>query len=274
MHIDWNGQPGIGAYDQSDNYKAEERKKAFYNDEYKLHVEFPFRNLGENLYKNAPFDVFKSELENTLYSSWDTIKHNVILNWVEVENAADNYGVALFTDHTTSYLQTEELPLGLTVQYVGKALWGRNYRIHGPTHIRYALLPHAKNWQDAAVEFASAAWSEPLIGHFIESPNSSQQISLFETSDKNLHVSAVTVNGTDLFVRFYNTSSENEHPEIHWNCSADAMELVDLNGEKISFLQPEKSTHGYEVTKLVIPQFGFQTIKLTNARVNKSLNHD
>ncbi|WP_286845021.1 glycoside hydrolase family 38 C-terminal domain-containing protein, partial [Proteiniphilum sp. UBA5346] len=107
LHIDWDGQPRIGAYDQDDNYEATDRNKAFYNDDYKLHVRFPFNGIDRKIYKNAPFDVTESQLDNTLYSSWDSIKHNVILNWVDIIGQEQDYGVALFSDHTTSYLQSD-----------------------------------------------------------------------------------------------------------------------------------------------------------------------
>lgn len=267
LYIDWSGQPGIGAYEQTDSYKAEDREKAFYNDKYKLHLQFPLKGVGEKLFKNAPFDVCESQLKNTIYSSWDSIKHNVILNWVDVESANNNYGVALFTDHTTSYLQTKELPLGLTVQYVGTALWGRNYRIHQPTHISYALLPHGDNWEDANVESESSSWNEPLIGRFVPNPNEKLQQVLLEVADKNLHVSSVNVDGEDLIVRFYNTSSQNKKQKVFWNCKVDRMELVDLNGNVLSPVQVEKEKDGRLLTKLALPQFGFQTIKLTKAKL-------
>ncbi len=270
LHIDWNGRPGIGAYDQSRNFKAEERQKAFYNDNYKLHIEFPLNGLGEKLYKNAPFDVCESRLENTLYSSWDSIKHNVILNWADVENAAKDYGVALLTDHTTSYLQTKEMPLGLTVQYIGKGLWGRDYSVHGPTHIHYALFPHTGNWEQADIEFASAAWNEPLVAEFVENSKEAQ-FSLLETLDKNLLVSSLKIDGEDLYVRFYNTSSKDKKQQVIWNCTAEKIELVDLNGKTISSLQPEKEKNGQLKTSLSLPQFGFQTIKLLKVKLNKSV---
>lgn len=266
--IDWESQPGIGEYSQKTGYKAEDRKKAFYNDEYKLHLQFPLRDLAEKLFKNAPFDVCESKLSNTTYSSWDSIKHNVILNWVDAESVSGDYGVSLFTDHTTSYLHTPEMPLGLTVQYVGHGLWGRNYTLHGPTRISYALLPHSGNWEKAGVELSSAGWNEPLLGGFNSRPEKKGQFSLLQSPDKNLLVSSVTVSGSDLLVRFYNASSEKGLQEVYWNCMADKMEIVDLDGNTISLLLCEKKSNGQLLTKLSLPQFGFVTIKLTKVKLD------
>ena len=268
LEIDWEGQPGIGEYNQSQNYKAEERQKAFYNDAYKLHVEFPFDSLGSRLFKNAPFDVCESQLPNTVYSSWDSIKHNVILNWVDVANASNDRGVALFSDHTTSYLQTNDLPLGLTVQYIGKGLWGRNYQVEGPTRISYALLPHTDNWDKACLEAESNSWGQPLIGKLTNLADQQTSWSLLDVADKCLEVSSVIVRGDDLYVRFFNTSATNDKQKVSWNCSADQIEKVDLSGKVLSTILPVRGEKGMLNTSLTIPKFGIQTIKLTRVKAN------
>ena len=72
--------------------------------------------------------------------------------------------MALLADHTTSFAHGPDHPLGLTLQYSGVGLWGRNYSLRGPTEIRYGLLPHAGDWQKADLWTASTAWNEPLVG--------------------------------------------------------------------------------------------------------------
>src|SRR5690606_23077090 len=143
--------------------EAVDRDKAFYNDKYKLLALFPLNLDEQKVYKNAPFDVAESKLEDTFFDRWDSIKHNVIVNWVDVTDAADAHGVALFSDHTTSYAHGAEHPLGLNLQYSGRGLWGRHYRITGPSQIHYALVPHTGKWDDAAIWTESTKWNEPLI---------------------------------------------------------------------------------------------------------------
>ena len=265
LHIDWDGQPGMGAYDQSRNYRATDRNKAFYNDKYKLHLEFPLEGVGDRLFKNAPFDVTESVLENTLFSSWDSLKHNVILNWVDLTDRAGKKGVALFTDHTTSYLQHEELPLGLTVQYTGKALWGRNYRLHGPTEIRYALLPHSGDWEKGMVQQESNSWNEPLIARFTNKPVSMDK-SLMEIIGKHMELSSVVVEDDALIVRFYNSSSDNKSQTILLNCAVDSIEQIDLKGDKIADVTYTKRKSNQLSIEISIPQFGFQTLKIKGVR--------
>jgi len=265
LHINWTNPKGIGAYDNDKNYRNEDYAKAFYNDEYKLHLRFPFNGIGDKLFKNAPFDVCESKLDNTIYSTWDSIKHNVILNWVDVTNNSKNFGVALFSDHTTSYLQTNDLPLGLTVQYIGKALWGRNYIPHGPTKIKYSLLPHNNDWMEAGVQAASDSWNEPLSGHLIEGIPERNTFSFMEIQGKGLELSSMTVNGNDLYVRLFNSSNNSEHPII-FKCTAQKVELVDLNGNTIAPIQMKYEKNGLHGV-INIPQFGFQTIKLSQPKI-------
>ncbi len=132
VKINWRGNPGIGAYSQAANYRAEAYRKAFYNDSFKLQVLFPL-NLPQQQprSKNAPYDVTESRLDNTFFNSWDSIKNNVILHRADVTGG--KAGLALLTDHTTSYLHGKDYPLGFTLQYIGKALWGRDYKTGGPT---------------------------------------------------------------------------------------------------------------------------------------------
>jgi alpha-mannosidase len=266
LEIKWDQAPGIGAYDHENNYRNEDYAKAFYNDAYKLHLRFPFKNMGSRLFKNAPFDVCESRLDNTVYSSWDSIKHNVILNWVDVTDASKKNGVALFCDHTTSYLHTDDLALGLTVQYIGKALWGRNYITHGPTRIKYALLPHAGDWIGADIQAESNYWNEPLVARMVDAPPAEQQRSLLEFQDKGLEVSSIIVKGQDVYVRFFNISGRKNH-QISWNCSAERIELVNLNGNITGSLTHDKKNTKIQ-TDIFIPQFGFQTVKLTKAKMN------
>ena len=263
LRIDWDGQPGIGAFDHGENYKAEDRVKAFYNDKYKLHLEFHLNVPGDKLYKDAPFDVCESQLDHTLYTSWDSLKHNVILNWVDVTHPGEDFGIALFSDHTTSYLQTEDLALGLTVQYIGKALWGRNYIVHGPTTMEYALFPHEGDWERGYVQKANYEWNEPFIADFSNHPGSSPEKTILELNDPNFQVTSMIVQDESVIVRFYNSCSQSQRKNITWNCNILKIEQVDLQGNTMAEIPLTKDKSGQLVTELTLPQFGFQTLKLT-----------
>jgi alpha-mannosidase len=136
--IDWHGSPGIGEdFKQSAGFQAVDDHKAFYADHYKLLALFPVNLQEQQLYKNAPFDVTQSRLEDTFFNTWSGIKNNVLLNWVDVFDATNQVGLALLSDHTTSYAHGTNYPLGLTLQYSGIGLWGRDYSLCGPTEVNY-----------------------------------------------------------------------------------------------------------------------------------------
>jgi alpha-mannosidase len=261
--IDWQGNPGIGQdYNQTGKWKAEHLKKAFYNDRYKLSARFPLNLKQQKLYKNAAFDVLESKLANTYFNTWDSIKNNIIVNWVDVTQHDDELGMALLTDHTTSYSHGEDGALGLTMQYSGMGLWGRNYSINGPTEIKYALLPHAKKWDKADLWTHSLKWNEPMQ---VVSNSDNESGYLFRLSKTGYEVSSVQMDAGTLTVRIFNASGAAGPvylvPAIRGARPATAT-VVELNGKQIADLPLEKTPAGQKAFKLEIPAFGISTIKL------------
>jgi alpha-mannosidase len=264
LTIDWKGSPKIGAYSQDKRYEAKEYAKAFYNDKYKLQVRFPFRNIGQRIFKNAPFDVCGSELKNTYYDSWDSIKHNVILNWVDVADSGCKAGAALFTDHTTSYINNgTELPLGLTVQYAGRALWGFNYGVDGPTHIRYALLPHEGRWDDFGVQRQSAEWNEPLFAFVEKGKPVSIGRSLLEIETDGVELSSLTAVDGAVFVRLYNAEAEENKAALRLGLCPEKIELVELNGKTAGAVKREAVSENLVRIEFDLPRYAFKTLRLS-----------
>lgn len=261
--IDWQGNPGIGQdYNQKVPWKAEHLKKAFYNDNYKLSALFPLNLKQQKLYKNAAFDVLQSKLKNTYFNTWDSIKNNIIVNWIDVTQNDDEAGMAVFTDHTTSYSHDEDGTAGLTLQYSGMGLWGRNYSVTGPSEIKYSLLPHAKRWDEANLWTKSLTWNEPLqlMAGQDKFPASASLISL---SEQGYEVSSVQMEGSELTFRVFNASGK--HNQVTFTIdlpTAKQAELVELNGKIIQNLDLRKQRTGKQIFSLAIPEFGLRTIKL------------
>jgi len=261
LDIKWKGNPGIGEYKQQNNTK--ENRRAFTNDRYKLSLLFPAALENRQLYKDAPFDVCKSKLKNTFFGAWDSIKHNIILRWVDVVQQDEKYGLALFSDHTTSYLHGEDYPLGLTVQYSGKGLWGRNYDITEPTHIRYALLPHAGKWDDAQIWTASACWNETLIPCLPDESISPKSESFIRTDQPGYEITTVYKEGdSTLYCRIFNAEVKEGKGKIFFKFPIKKLEEVRLNGEVISTLAVN-TKDSQTVVDMDIPRMGLKTIKIT-----------
>ena len=263
LNIDWQENAGgIGAYSQYKNYVPEVPQKAFYNDKYKLHIRFPLRKVGSRIFKNAPFDVCESKLDNTYYDSWDAIKHNVILNWVDAADKGGDIGVALFSDHTTSYLNSDELPLGLNVQYIGRGLWGRDYTVKDSTHLRYALLPHEGIWEKANINSYSEGWNKPFVTGFIDPGSGMANRSIVDIVTDGVQLVSTYIDSDSTYLRLFNAEAETDEVVVDLSVPFDAIELIELNGKLIDSITPVNVNSGNQQIKLEIPRFGVRTIRL------------
>ncbi|MET3977481.1 alpha-mannosidase [Mucilaginibacter sp. UYP25] len=265
VNINWKGNPGIGQATPPNTYRLDNPEKAFYNDKEKLLAYFPLNLSQQNVYKNAPFDVTESKLNNTFFTRWDSIKNNIILNWVDVTDQDNQYGMALFTDHTTSYAHGENFPLGLNIQYSGLGLWGKDHSITGPTTINYALVPHAGKWDKAAIQQQNNEWNEPLSVAALSSVPTSSGKSLVKVPF-GYEISAVNFDGNDMMVRLFNTGAANVKSKVTFNCKADKIVLSELNGKSVETMVAKKTKNGETSISIAMPKFGIRTIRLVNAK--------
>ena len=259
LTIDWKENVGIGEYQQLKDDWRENPRRAFYDDRYKLNVLFPVELESPQLYKDAPFDVCESRHGNTFFNSWDKIKHNVILNWVDLVQQDGQYGFTLLSDHTTSYSFGEDFPLGLTAQYSGIGLWGVDYTITQPTKMRFAILPHQGKWDDALITTESYRWNEPLIyslHHDIEQ----REKSLIETENAAYEITAAKMDGNDIIVRLFNAAGDKTPQKITFNFPFIHIDEIDLNGNIIE----ENITGTSEIQSIAVsmPRFGIKTYQI------------
>ncbi|WP_221452825.1 glycoside hydrolase family 38 C-terminal domain-containing protein [Mucilaginibacter sp. FT3.2] len=263
LNISWKGNPGIGEDTKPGTYKLELPAKAFYDDRNKLLALFPLNLQRQKVYKNAPFDVTESKLDNTFYTRWDSIKNNVIHTWVDVTGDNDKYGMALLTDHTTSYAHGENFPLGLDIQYSGMGLWGRNYTIDGPTAIHYALIAHTGKWDKAGIWADATQWNEPLIVASGK-PTYARGRSLIKVDDRDIEITSVQFDGSDMLVRFFNAGPAKQIKAIV-DCNADSAELIELDGRVKHVLPLTRQTATGKASGFSMQKFGIRTVRFINA---------
>lgn len=266
VKIDWKGNPGIGELTAPGTYRSTTYKKSFYNDKEKLLALFPLNLKEQKVYKNAPFDVLQSRLKNTFFTTWDSIKNNIILNWVDVTDGNDNYGMALLTDHTTNYTHGEDFPLGLTLEYSGVGLWGRNYSITGPTNVHYAIIPHKGKWDKSGIWTEGTKWNEPLLTKVSDAKpvDGGSYKSLVNVSSTGFDVTAMKVEGNDINIRVFNAEGDSTPYKIIFDGKATKAELVELDGRKKQELVIQKDAPGKTILTVAMPRFGIRTIKLYN----------
>ncbi|PPL04528.1 alpha-mannosidase [Parapedobacter indicus] len=266
VFIDWQRNEAIG--EAGIPFSAENPRKAFYDDRYKLLVCFPAAISDQQIYKDAPFDVTKSQLENTYFNRWDEIKHNILLNWVDLGSNSKDNSLALFTDHTTSYVHGSDHPLALTLQYSGRGLWGRDYTITGPTDISYSLLPHAGQWDDDRIWTRSERTNEPLVATLVDAgADDVAQQSYFSIEDHAYELVSMEMKGADLYIRLFNAQSDEANKQITFGGKADKIAWVELSGEVSE--QAKYATAEDHATAITahIPRFGIRTLKLSNVKI-------
>lgn len=267
LKINWQNKPGIGdGYKQHGGYRSEDNRKAFYDGAGKLLTMFPLNLSQQKVYKNAPFDVTESKLDNTFFKGWDSIKNNVLLNWIDVTDGAEKYGLALFTNHTTSYEHGNNFPLSLTTQYAGVGLWGRDYDVTGPTEIGYAILPHTGKWDKSNVWQSNTAWENPMSATVFQSHalKENSKKSLISFSGQGLEIPAMLMYGNDLVVRLFNPQNTAAKQTITFDGFAESIDLVELNGTTKQHLLPSKNTTKQMITDITVPKFGIRTLRLKN----------
>jgi len=262
LKINWEENIGIGI-NTDKKFRKNPVKKAFYDDRGKLLTIFPLNLEGQKLFKNAPFDVMESKLENTFYDSWDGIKNNMIVNWVDVTDKDEKYGFALFSDHTTTYTHDKDFPLGLNLQYSGAGLWGKNYTIDGPSEINYSIIPHRGNWQEAQIWKKNRDWDEPLRAKFLEDEPQQFSASFLNFEKQDWELTSVEQRGNEIYMRIFNPSSNSQQGKVNFKFNPGTIALVELNGDQKELIEVSKNKENYQV-EISIPQFGFRTLKLSN----------
>jgi alpha-mannosidase len=261
LQIDWQKNMAIGSNYKQQDYKAEEYRKAFYEDRQKLLLTFPLDLKKQSIHKNAPFDVTASRLNNTFFTSWDSIKNNVILHWVDITDEKEKYGMALFSDHTGAYVHGEDHPLGLVVQYSGRGLWGMDYKLDGPTHLKYSLLPHKGSWASAQLETERIKLAEPLL---VSNGAAASFNSFVQFSKPGWELSSMTIDGKDLLLRLYNAAASDTTVAVNLSVPIGKSTLENLDGSRIKTIQIKKQAENGASFIVTAPRFGLRTIRLHN----------
>lgn len=257
LDIHWKENVGIGEYKEQ---SWREDRRAYCDDRYKLRLLFPADLEGARIWKDAPFDVCESRQENTYFNRWSDIKHNIILHWVDLSEGKDGYGLALLSDHTTSYSHGEGDPLGLTVQYSGQGLWGPDYKITSPTRLKYAIIPHRGTWDKAAVSNLSDCWNEPLLADYHPS-YALKSCSFIDLGDSGYQICAAHLQDGDIILRLYNASGDSKEQTVSFGFPLSRVEEIDLNGRSIG--QKTLKPKGDRIRmSLSMPRFGIRTYRL------------
>lgn len=249
LTVDWKHNVLIG-----NHYKRAKNDPTapFYNTKYMLNVLFPANLKQPRLWKAAPYDVCESRLDSTFFDRWTAIRHNIIHSWVDI--ADERAGMALLSDHTTSYSFATDYPLALTVQYSGKGLWGRDHQITGRTQLHYALVPHRGQWDEAHISDISEEWNRPVQQGEAWGQPSGTLLSLDGTG---YQLSSLTVDDEgDLLLRLFNADGDSRQQQVAVGFPVASVTEVDLQGRTTR--QP---VFDHQLLTVEMPRFGVRTYK-------------
>ena len=212
-----------------------EHRKPCYDTRWKLQAFFPSSFKNQVLYKNAPYDVCTSRLEDTFFNTWSDIKHNIILDWVDIYDPLSNAGLALFSDRTTSYSHGKNYPLALTMGWSGYGLWEAFYPMSETAGFNYAIVPHLGKWNDARISQINSSWNEPLITKIIHTSSGSKPdgYSLMKVSDERIEIPTLFIRNNSLFVRLFNSSDRPTTGDLTLGLNTPKIELTEVDGKVI-----------------------------------------
>jgi alpha-mannosidase len=258
----WVGDP----WDIAPQDRRLERRRSQHDDRWKLHVVFPTTWRQQVLDKGAAYDVCRSSEEDTFFQRWDEIKHNIILDWVDVLDEETGCGLALLSDHTTSYLHGPDYPLGLVLGWgwEGGYWWGK-CPLLGSQMVNYALLPHAGTWEEANLPAEYARWREPLLSQLGmgDADGERGRRSFLQIDEPSIQAPALYVQGSDVLVRLYNAAPHATECTVTLGATPTRVELVELDGRLINVVHTAPQPDGRCLVRLTLRPFGLQTLRLS-----------
>ncbi|MEJ7605086.1 MAG: glycoside hydrolase family 38 C-terminal domain-containing protein [Bryobacteraceae bacterium] len=244
------------------------RRRSEYDDRYKLLALFPVSLERTHIYKNAAFDVCKSQNSNTFFQTWDTIKHNIAVNWVDLVDEREEFGVALFTDHTTSYAHGEDHPLSLVLGWGwdGGFWWGKC-----PLKGLQESLFNRSAWRRLGTGGALAQEfgdGRAPSGPACERGRQGKSFVAGARGKPGLYLTAMTVSVATFCCDFQCREPEHDH-EISLGIEPKLMELVELDGKVSQRLVPPPRP-GRTKIKIHVPRFGIRTVRVSDFRIGGS----
>lgn len=238
----------------------EDDHRSYLDSRYKLNAYFPTAFIQKKIYKDAAFDVCGSRLENTHFKSYYEIKHNIILGWVD--GCDDEQGLAIMTDHTTSYAHGDVFPLALTLAWGGDGgfWWGRR-QLSGKHSLSYAIVPHRGDYCQGDIwhtyqKMKHQTMSRRVLGNAM-AVNPFNLLAV----EGSISLSAAYMDEKGMLIaRFFNPGAST-NARITINASNVIVELTELDGSVVSRLDPVPIAGGHAVN-LEIPAFSIRTLRI------------
>ncbi len=231
--------------------KEEERylgtRRSSCREDYKLGIQLSWGKGRIKVAKSAPFDVCESEVTDTRFDSWETIRHNVVNGWVDLYQEEEDAGLAVYCDAVNGYsLAEDQFALTLAFGYHANFWWGLQPAL-GTYAIGYSLMPHAGNWEDGKVPLEDARLREPLLVQRLAGKPERMSRTLLCCEEDS--VEAVTVlAGQDVKVRLFHAGTGTEKLSFSGELAGRVKACVDLAGHGLE--KPTGQAGPFEIKTL------------------------
>jgi alpha-mannosidase len=258
----WIGDP----WDIKPENRRTEQRRSQNDGRWKLQAFFPVALDRTHLYKNAAFDVCRSQNVDTFFQRWDEIKHNIIVNWVDLVDAEETHGIALFSDHTTGYTLGPEHPLALVLGWAWEGgFWWAKHPLKGEQEMSYAIIPHQGRWDQASIAQESTRFNEPFVCQLIDghASKADDNFSLLTIKDPGIQVSTALIEEERLLVRLFNAESSQSEQVVSFARRPREIELVELDGRVIQRVEIRSAAGNSHQVTLQIPRFGLRVLRCT-----------
>lgn len=255
----WIGDP----WDIKPEDRRSEPRRSQNDGRWKLQAFFPVAFRNQAIYKNAAYDVCRSRNTDTFFQRWDEIKHNIVVNWVDVFDEREKLGLAVLSDHTTAYTHGPEHPLALVLGWgwEGGFWWGKR-PLQGTTQINYALIPHQGLWDEAGVWEAVARWQEPPVAFLTEGAAAETGArSLVRVDSPGIEIPTILIERDRTLVRLFNAAGSDAEFAVSFLMPASKVELVELSGQTVRELPVRRGSDGRYEVRLGMPRFGIRTLR-------------
>ncbi|MDQ2777397.1 MAG: hypothetical protein M3Y57_21135 [Acidobacteriota bacterium] len=254
----WIGDP----WEIKPEDRRSEQRRSQNDGRWKLQALFPVSLENQVIYKNAAYDVCRSQNVDTFFQRWDEIKHNIVVNWVDVLDEKAGWGLAILSDHTTAYTHGPDFPLSLVLAWGGEGgFWWGKCPLKGIQQVNYGIVPHRGAWDEAGISSENARLCEPPLAALMRGQSkASEPRSLVQIGGRGVEIPTALIDGSSLIVRLFNAEGDADERSLSIAVKPERAYLVELNGRNIKQLPVEFADGRYGV-KLAIPRFGIRTVR-------------
>ena len=222
---------------------------------------FPSRCRGDGV-QGRRLRRLPEKFVDTFYQRWDDVKHNIILNWIDVADDETGLGMAIFSDLVTTYVHGPEHPPALVpgMGWDARALLRRlpiGRRTRGGLFNPAASRPMGQggHWRACRERSSRCRRAHGREARPRPRPRPGQRL-----RHRSRSADPHGESGCDLLV-VYSERRGSVARTVSLGDNQDRVELVELDGRPIEQLPLTPTGNGRCEVTLAIPRFDIRTLR-------------